>query len=75
MNMLIKRLSGPNTHICWTPDAVPQSQRQVVVLVKESDLIELEIKLNRAKDLLSGIVSNEDDYFPLEEIEDFLEKD
>jgi len=31
-------LSGPKTHICWTPDNTPVSEREMVVLVRESDL-------------------------------------
>jgi len=44
---MIERLSGPSTHICWTPDDIPKSECELVVLVKESDLVQLEDKAER----------------------------
>lgn len=38
----IERLAGPRTHVCWTPDATPPEDREVVSLVREDDLVELE---------------------------------
>lgn len=39
---MIKRLAGPGTHVCWTPDHTPESERKVVCLVEESELLALE---------------------------------
>lgn len=39
---MIERLSGPHTHVCWTPDAKPKDEREVVSLVREDDLKTLE---------------------------------
>ena len=36
--MKIRRLAGPRTHICWTPDTVPEKKRKLVSLVLEADL-------------------------------------
>ncbi len=71
--MNVERLMGPRTHICWTPDGVAKSQQEVVSLVRESDLIAMEIKLDRAMGLLERVLSSEDDYIPIEDIEDFLD--
>jgi len=38
----ITRLAGPKTHICWTPDYVPEGERELVSLVREDELRELE---------------------------------
>lgn len=40
--MAIKRLVGPKTHVCWTPDHTPVSQRERVSLVREDDLVKLD---------------------------------
>lgn len=40
--MKVKRLSGPKTHICWTPDAIPERKRELVSLAREADLLALE---------------------------------
>jgi len=47
----LERLSGPGTHICWTPDAVPKSKMKLVSLVEESALLalEAEVKLLRCR--------------------------
>ena len=42
---MIKRLSGPKTHICWTPDGTPPKDRKRVSLVLESDLVKMETAL------------------------------
>jgi putative hemolysin len=40
----VKRLSGPRTHVCWTPDNTRNNP--LVSLVLESELVELEKSSN-----------------------------
>lgn len=35
--MACEILSGPRTHICWTPDGTPPEQREQVVLIRYAD--------------------------------------
>lgn len=41
--MTIERLTGPHTHVCWTPDYTPMDERELVSLVREADLVALEL--------------------------------
>lgn len=56
---MIKRLSGPKTHICWTPDNKPENKRILVSLVSEKDLTTLEAENKRLIGALDKIVANE----------------
>lgn len=38
----LERLSGPSSHICWTPDHTPINEREIVVLVDYNALVKLE---------------------------------
>jgi len=49
MSGKIERLSGPATHVSWTPDAVPRTKRELVSLVREADLRALESRLAAAE--------------------------
>lgn len=40
----LERLSGPATHICWTPDGTPIQEQFTVVLVRAADLHQLEVQ-------------------------------
>jgi NTP pyrophosphatase (non-canonical NTP hydrolase) len=42
---MIERLSGPKTHVTWTPDHTPKNEIEMVVLVRENDLVALESQL------------------------------
>lgn len=55
--MKVKRLSGPNTHICWTPDAIPERKRELVSLAREADLLALEAL---AEDLRADLLAEID---------------
>lgn len=47
---MIDRLVGPQTHICWTPDAKPKEKQELVVLVRAKDLDRLEAQVRRLHD-------------------------
>lgn len=41
----LKRLYGPSTHVCWTPDYTPKDKRKMVVLVEAAELEKLESRV------------------------------
>jgi hypothetical protein len=45
----VERLAGPRTHICWTPDGVPEHLQELVVLVRASDLDALSAALTASQ--------------------------
>jgi hypothetical protein len=56
--MSIERLSGPQTHICWTPDAKLENERELVSLVREKDLAELEQVIPKVGQLIRLLASH-----------------
>lgn len=51
----VKRVLGPDTHVCYTPDNTPKDQRIQVSLVAELDLLKLERTAEQYLDLLSRV--------------------
>lgn len=45
----IELLAGPSTHICWTPDNTPVEERELVALVRVSDLERLALPHGRKR--------------------------
>lgn len=51
----VKRMLGPDTHVCFTPDNTPRDQRVQVSLVAEADLLKIERAVEKYISLLAHV--------------------
>jgi len=53
----VKRLSGPRTHISWTPDSIPVAERIMVSIVGEEELVAYEARYRADQKLIKAVMA------------------